>query len=255
MKRILIDRTVNDAGEGVLALIDVLQTEGMKNTTQKIIVTGPEGQRGEIRLARGGVVGIATAANRDIEALREILGWEIAEISVHGEVAQGTDDDPGVCCPVDQLLLELVDSVPGFPRHERGNGEEDDQMATVEEQLGQVLQTMVDRLGGVDAAMLVDSEGFVIASYGTSMGSANDIEMIGGITTSLLTMTERVAGVLGTGVVDRVMLHGTDRHVFVSPAATGVNLVTIARRDASLGLIFAELKNIGTTIEEILGGR
>ncbi len=252
MRRILIDHTVGKT-EGVLALIDVLQTEGMKNATQRIIVSGPNGERGEIRLARGSVYDVNAGAMKDSEALKEMLGWEIAEISIDdaGDLNRSVLGE--ACCPVDQLLLDIVDSVPGLSRIFK-NGEEDGGMATVEEQLGQVLQTMVDRLGGVDAAMLVDSEGFVVASYGAILGSANDVEMVGGITTSLLTMTSRVAGVLGTGNVDRVMLHGTDRHVFVSPATPSVNLVTIARKDASLGLIFAELKNIGSTIEEVLGG-
>ncbi len=253
MKRILIDQTVRDT-EGALALIDVLQTEGMKNATQRIVVTGPGGQRGEIFLAQGSVYDIRVGDKQDSAALEEMLRWEIAEISI--DPMEGPDDaNLGEArCPVDKLLLELVDRVPRLSRTITG-GEEDSGMATVEEQLGQVLQTMVDRLGGVDAAMLVDSEGFVVASYGATLGSANDVEMVGGITTSLLTMTTRVAGVLGTGKVDRVMLHGLDRHVFVSPAAPGVNLVTIARKDASLGLIFAELRNVGSTIEEVLGGK
>jgi len=254
MRRILIDHRLGET-EGVLALIDVLQTEGMKNATQKIIVIGPNGERGEIRLARGAVYDVSTGGMKDSEALKEMLGWEIEEISIHVAEELGDAAPEEICCPVDQMLLDIVDSVPGLARTFNDGGEEDQEMATMEEQLGQVLQAMVERLGGVDAAMLVDSEGFVVASFGATLGSANDVEMVGGITTSLLTMTARVAGVLGTGVVDRVMLHGTDRHVFVSPATPNVNLVTVARKDASLGLIFAELRNIGATIQEVLGGK
>lgn len=127
-------------------------------------------------------------------------------------------------------------------------------MQTVEERLGIVLGNLVDRLGGLDGAMLVDTEGFAMASHGSYLGTVDEIEMIGGIATSLLTMTSRVASELRTGKVDRVMIHGQDRHIFVSRAGDNMNLVTVAKKDASLGLIFAELKHVGAKLEQALGG-
>lgn len=251
MRRILIDAT-SGPSEGMHVLIDLLQTEAMKNGSTRIIVLGPDNISGEVRVAQGRVLGVNAGDAVDAEALRNMLKWHINELQVqdlppYAESAQ----ELSTCCPVDQLLLEIAESIPGLKNEDSKAIEEKDM--TIEEKLGGVLRSMVDNLGGVDAAILVDSEGFVMASHGANIGNENEIEMIGGITTSLLTMTARAAGVLGTGKVDRIMLHATDRHVFVSPVYTGINLVTIAKKDASLGLIFAELRNISGDIRDMMG--
>lgn len=251
MRRILIDAS-SGPHEGMHVLIDLLQTEAMKNGSQRIIVLGPNNVSGEVQVSQGRVLGVNAGDAVDSEALRNMLTWKIHELQV--------DDLPPLetsmqalqtCCPVDQLLLEIAESIPGLKEDKTRDNKEKEM--TIEEKLGGVLKSMVDNLGGVDAAILVDSEGFVMASHGANIGSENEIEMIGGITTSLLTMTARAAGVLGTGKVDRIMLHATEKHVFVSPVYTGINLVTIAKKEASLGLIFAELRNIGGEIREMMG--
>jgi predicted regulator of Ras-like GTPase activity (Roadblock/LC7/MglB family) len=250
MRRILIDTKVGET-EGLHTLLDLLQTEAMKRTRHRVVVRGPDGRAGEIRLAGGAVYRVSAGDFRGVDALKDILSWGIEEIEVKEEADGNVVVLDETCLPVNQLLLELVETVPGLRTATR---EEDQGMKTVEEMLRGVLRNMVDRLGGVDGAMLVDAEGFVIASHGTGVEGADQAEMVGGITTSLLTMTTKVAGVLGTGKVDRVMLHGADRHVFVSPVSPGANLVVIARRDASLGLIFAELRNMGGELQQALGG-
>ena len=251
MRRILIDAS-GGAYEGMTALIDLLQTEAMKNGSQRIIVLGPDDMRGEVHISRGRVLEVSAGAARNSEALRNMLDWQIRELQITDHDLQNTKQaDAATCCPVDQLLLEIAESIPGLKNPNTLASKETEM--TIEEKLGGVLQAMVDNLGGVDAAILVDSEGFVMASHGANIGKDSDVEMIGGITTSLLTMTARAANVLGTGKVDRIMLHATDRHVFVSPVYTGISLVTIAKKDASLGLIFAELRNIGGEIRELMG--
>ncbi len=251
MRRILID-AAGTPHEGMHVLIDVLQTEALKNGSQRIVVIGPDNAHGEVQIAQGRVVQVVAGKARDNEAMRTMLGWKIQELQVAElNLLPEQQNKLASCCPVDQLLLEIAESIPGLKDQDTLNSEEKEM--TIEEKLGGILQNMVDNLGGVDAAILVDSEGFVMAGHGANIGKDNEIEMIGGITTSLLTMTARAANVLGTGKVDRIMLHATERHVFVSPVYTGISLVTIAKKDASLGLIFAELRNIGGEIREMMG--
>jgi len=253
MRRILIDHE-QDRGEGTGTLIDMLQNAGLNQVSQRIHITTPDGEDGEILLMRGRIRAIHAGDDTDAEALKKIMGWQIREISVRGyEAAEDGEDTENF--PVDRLLLEIADSIPALstPQNNIIKTKEDNTMTTIEERISLVLENLVERLGGIDAALLVDSEGFVISSYGANIGSSTDVEMIGGIATSLVTMTSRVAAVLKTGAVDRVMLHASQRHVFISPAGNGTNLVTIAKRDASLGLIFAELNKVATAIQNSMG--
>jgi len=252
MKKILIDPDARPY-EGGRALIDLLQTESHNNAARQIVVTNRDGTYGEIVLANGLVHRVATDDAVDEAAMSEILNWEISEIKV--QAAEPVVNEPdSVCCRVDQLLLEIADTITLLKETKKLDHEEAFAMQTVEERLEAVLGNLVDRLGGLEGAMLIDSEGFAVASHGAYLGTVDEIEMIGGIATSLLTMTARVATELRTGDVDRVMIHGQDRHIFVSRAGESMNLVTVAKKDASLGLIFAELKHVGARLEEAMGG-
>lgn len=251
MKKILIDDDATPF-EGGRALIDLLQTESLNDNARRIVVKNRDGGHGEVVLANGLVLGVTTDEALDEEAMKQILNWEIGEIQVESADPTKAEADSS-CCRVDQLLLEIADTIPMLNNSPKLKEEEASSMQTVEEKLGAVLGNLVDRLGGLDGAMLVDNEGFAMASHGSYLGTVDEIEMIGGIATSLLTMTSRVASELHTGRVDRVMIHGEERHIFVSRAGDEMNLVTVAKKDASLGLIFAELKHIGGRLELAMG--
>ena len=254
MRRILIEQE-GILGESVQVLIDVLQAEGYKNASQRIIVIGQTGEEGEVLLVRGKVLRVSAAGKEGKEAFAELLGWNIKEILVNGATSEPAANLDAACCSVDQLLLNIAETVPALKSADASpQDKKEEAMLTLEEKLENALRGMVDHLGGVDASMLVDEEGFVLASYGASLGTGGDVEMIGGITTSLITMTSKVASVLDTGDVDRIMLHGMNRHIFISPVNRGVILVTIAKKDASLGLIFAELRNIIVQIARSMSG-
>jgi len=254
MRKILIEQE-GVLGESVQVLIDVLQAEGYKNASQQINVTGQTGEEGEVLLVRGKVLQVNAAGKEGEDALAELLGWDISEILINGATSEPAANLDATCCSVDQLLLKIAETVPALKTADAlPLKKEEETMLTLEEKLENALRGMVDHLGGVDASMLVDEEGFVLASYGTNLGTGGDVEMIGGITTSLITMTSKVANVLNTGDVDRIMLHGDNRHVFISPVNRGVILVTIAKKDASLGLIFAELRNTIVQISNVMNG-
>jgi predicted regulator of Ras-like GTPase activity (Roadblock/LC7/MglB family) len=250
MKRILIDRGATHR-EGTRTLVDLLQTEAVKESNRNLIVKSRDKQRGEVRLTNGLVYNISAGNAKGHRALRDILHWDIAEILVE----QGSPVGLGVvqeCLSVEQMLLEIADEIPILKELTEETQLEDTGMSTIEENIRSILQRMVDRLGGLDGAMLVDHEGFIAASVGSYVGDMHDVEMIGGISTSVLSMTTKMANELNTGEVDRIMIHGDKRHIFVSRAGTEMNMVTVAKRDASLGLIFAELNRVGEIIARTL---
>ena len=232
-------------------MVDLLQTEAVKESNRNLMVKSRDNRQGEVKLTNGLVYNISAGNAKGHRALLEILHWDIEEILV----AQGSPVGLGVvhdCLSVEQMLIEIADEIPILKELTEDTHTEEAAMSTIEEEIRSILQNMVDRLGGLEGAMLVDHEGFIAASYGGYVGDMHDVEMIGGISTSLLSMTTKMAKELNTGNVDRIMIHGADRHIFVSRAGSEMNLVTVARRDASLGLIFAELNRVGGSIARTL---
>ncbi len=126
-------------------------------------------------------------------------------------------------------------------------------MASIEDRISAVLSRMMERIGKLDGVMIVDTEGFVITTVGSSL-NRDESEMVGGIITSLAGMTTKVAEQLNAGLVDRVMIHGDKRHIFLSRISSSFNMVTIARFDATLGLVFSEIKKAGAEIAQIMEG-
>ena len=211
MKRILIDPRATHR-EGTRTLVDLLQTEALKEASRNLIVRSRDDRLGEVRLTNGLVYSVQTESERGHRALLEILHWDIVEILVE----QGTPVGLGVvqdCLSVEQMLLEVADEIPILKELTEETQSEDGKMSTIEEEIHVILQRMVDRLGGLEGAMLVDHEGFIAASYGGYVSDMYDVEMIGGIATSVLTMTAKMADELNTGQVDRIMIHGADRHI------------------------------------------
>ncbi len=252
MKRILIDSGATHR-EGTHTLIDLLQTEAIKQSNLNLVVLGRGERQGEVKLTNGLVYNVSAGSEKGHRALLSILHWDIQEILVKQGDAVGLDVVHD-CLSVEQMLLEIADEVPIKKEITEETVSEETKMSTIEEDIQSILQRMVERLGGIDGAMLVDLEGFIAASYGGYVGNTQDVEMIGGIATSVLTMTTRMANELNTGQVDRIMIHGAERHIFVSRAGEEMNLVTVARKDASLGLIFSELNRVGDRIANTMKG-
>ena len=252
MKRILIDPGATHR-EGTRTLVDTLQTEAVKQSNRNLIVISRDNRRGEVKLTGGLVYNVSAGSARGHRALLDILHWDIEEILVKQGDPVGLDVVHD-CLSVEQMLLEIADEIPINKELGNKNEVEDTGMSTIEVEIRNILQRMVERLGGIEGAMLVDQEGFIASSYGGYVGDMHDVEMIGGISTSVLTMTTKMANELNTGKVDRIMIHGADRHIFVSRAGEEMNLVTVARKDASLGLIFAELNRVGDRIARTLEG-
>ena len=238
--------------EGIGSLLDVLETAGMKGESIVITVESNDGQSGEIVILDGAVHSIRAGSLTGEEALKRMFSWRFSQISLSNTVPSGYEQTED-CCPVQALLIEFAQNIPIL---QTGVGEtsqtKEDSMASIDEQVQSVLLRMMERVGKLEGVMLVDNDGFVISNVGQAM-KQEEAEMVGGIITALAGMTSKVAQELSAGEVDRVMLHGKDRHIFLSRASSEFSLVTIARSDASLGLVFSEIKRVGPEIKKIMG--
>jgi len=256
MQRILVNQSQN-IREGVNTLIEVLQFVGMRAGNHKLIVRRDNGEKGTFLISNHMVYSIEANGYKSVEACRCIFDWKIEEIIVDeipGEIE--IENLGSSCISVNELLLKALDNIPDFSDNEQTNQQykEVHEMETTTERIRSILVSFVETTGGMESILLVDSEGFIIASHGVSFEKVEGLEMVGGIITSLISMTTKVAGELQTGGFDRIMLHGYQRHIFIAPVGNGINALIVTKPDAVLGMIFASLKKLTTSIQPILGG-
>lgn len=146
---------------------------------------------------------------------------------------------------MEALLIELMASLE--EKEVAGD------MASVEEQVNKTIGEMIQRLDALEGVMVVDSDGFVVASAGPITRQYKELELVGGMVTSLSGVIQRLAQELDTGQVSRLMIYGERRHIFGCRIGTSMNLVVVAMAGAPLGLIFAEMKRYSELLAEIIG--
>lgn len=58
----------------------------------------------------------------------------------------------------------------------------------------------------------------------------------------MLSLGERIAGELGRGLLDQVVVRGAEGYVILSAVGEDAVLTVLTRKDAKLGLVFPELR-------------
>ena len=114
-------------------------------------------------------------------------------------------------------------------------------MQTKSERINEVLRSLRQGTPEIIGATLVTTEGFIIASV---LPSEVDEDMIGGMSASLLGVSERIASDLMRSGMEQTYVRSPKGYIVVNAM-----LVLLVSREAKLGLIFLELKR---TIAELI---
>jgi predicted regulator of Ras-like GTPase activity (Roadblock/LC7/MglB family) len=117
---------------------------------------------------------------------------------------------------------------------------------TKSERINEVLRSLRQGTPEIIGATLVTSEGFIIASV---LPSDVDEDMIGGMSASLLGVSERIASELMRSGMEQTYVRSPKGYIVVNAAGPDAVLVLLVSREAKLGLIFLELKR---TIAELM---
>jgi predicted regulator of Ras-like GTPase activity (Roadblock/LC7/MglB family) len=117
---------------------------------------------------------------------------------------------------------------------------------TKSERINEVLRSLRQGTPEIIGATLVTTEGFIIASV---LPSEVDEDMIGGMSASLLGVSERIASDLMRSGMEQTYVRSPKGYIVVNAAGPDAMLVLLVSREAKLGLIFLELKR---TIAELI---
>lgn len=126
------------------------------------------------------------------------------------------------------------------------------------ELLEAALANLCSRLTGVQGAVIVSIEGFVVVSY-TPQANNNEEDtvnspQVAAMAATLLALGERTLARLAQGQLDRLLLEGSDGAMLVVPASKRAAVALMVHNDAKMGLSLYALKRAAKEIALILEG-
>ncbi len=122
-------------------------------------------------------------------------------------------------------------------------------MATLAQNVNQVLRSIHTSVPEVIGAVVVNMDGFVVASV---VPSEVDEELIGGMAAALLGVGERIAADLMRAQMEQVYVRSPKGYVIVNSINEQSALVLLVTREAKLGLIFLEVRRIAAELGRLL---
>ena len=125
--------------------------------------------------------------------------------------------------------------------------------------LENALKEMCSKLQGVQGAVIVSIEGFVVAAY-TPHESEMDEEgptsspQVAAMAATLIALGERTLSRLAQGEMLRLLIEGNDGGMLVVPANRRASVAVMVGREAKMGLTLYALQQSAQKISEILEG-
>ena len=125
--------------------------------------------------------------------------------------------------------------------------------------LESALKEMCAKLEGVQGAVIVSIEGFVVAAY-TPHESEMDEEgptsspQVAAMAATLIALGERTLSRLAQGEMLRLLIEGNDGGILVVPANRRSSVAVMVGREAKMGLVVYALQQSPQQISGILDG-
>lgn len=125
--------------------------------------------------------------------------------------------------------------------------------------LEEALKELCSRLEGVQGAVIVSIEGFVVAAY-TPQENEMDEEgptsspQVAAMAATLIALGERTLSRLAQGEMIRLLVEGNDGGMLVVPANRRASVAVMVGREAKMGLVLYALQQSAGKISTILEG-
>lgn len=128
--------------------------------------------------------------------------------------------------------------------------------------LEEALKELCNKLEGVQGAVIVSIEGFVVASYSPHESDMEDEEgptsspQVAAMAATLIALGERTLSRLAQGEMIRLLIEGNDGGMLVVPADRRSSVAVMVGTEAKMGLVLYGLQQTAKKVSEILeGGR
>lgn len=125
--------------------------------------------------------------------------------------------------------------------------------------LEEALKELCSKLEGVQGAVIVSIEGFVVAAY-TPHESDMDEEgptsspQVAAMAATLIALGERTLSRLAQGEMIRLLVEGNDGGMLVVPANRRASVAVMVGKEAKMGLVLYALQQSAGKISDILEG-
>ncbi|HXV97622.1 MAG TPA: roadblock/LC7 domain-containing protein [Anaerolineae bacterium] len=125
--------------------------------------------------------------------------------------------------------------------------------------LEEALKELCSKLEGVQGAVIVSIEGFVVAAY-TPHESEIDEEgptsspQVAAMAATLIALGERTLSRLAQGEMIRLLVEGNDGGMLVVPANRRASVAVMVGKEAKMGLVLYALQQSAGKISSILEG-
>ena len=125
--------------------------------------------------------------------------------------------------------------------------------------LENALQEMCSKLQGVQGAVIVSIEGFVVAAYSPRESEMDEegptsSPQVAAMAATLIALGERTLSRLAQGDLLRLLIEGDDGGMLVVPANRRASVALMVGREAKMGLALYALQQSATMISDILEG-
>ncbi len=115
--------------------------------------------------------------------------------------------------------------------------------------LNRVLRHLQSGTPEIEASALISDDGLMIAS---ALPPHIDEARVAAISSTLISLGTRAAVELQRGPLDQVLVRGAQGYVVLMAATEGTMLLTLANREAKLGLVFLDMTKTVKDIQQIL---
>ncbi len=125
--------------------------------------------------------------------------------------------------------------------------------------LEEALKELCSKLQGIQGAVIVSIEGFVVAAYTPHEGemdedSPTSSPQVAAMSATLIALGERTLSRLAQGEMLRLLVEGNDGGILVVPANRRSSVAVMVGREAKMGLVSYALQQSARKISEILEG-
>ncbi len=119
------------------------------------------------------------------------------------------------------------------------------------------LKELCSKLEGVQGAVIVSVEGFVVAAYAPSESDMDEegptsSPQVAAMAATLIALGERTLARLAQGDMIRLLIEGDDGGMIVVPANRRASVAVMVDREAKMGLVLYALQQSAKTISSIL---
>jgi DNA-binding response OmpR family regulator/predicted regulator of Ras-like GTPase activity (Roadblock/LC7/MglB family) len=210
----------------MMSLASIIQINCEERNLAKLILNY-QGAVGEIYFKEGEMAHAVSENHTGDEAVFELLSWEAGSFQVKmGVEPPSRTIDKGWSGLLLEGMRRIDEATAGWSPEweEESISPAKEQKDDLEPRIAKALSNIRD----VKSALILSSDGMVLAQ-----DKAEDPESDQALGEMINNKTEQLAGILGSGSIDRIVLSGSDKRILLHPQGNNLYILTLAKKSSA----------------------